>query len=95
MRNVMIAVMTVLALSFAVLSSAAEPVAGGSEKDECLLASRGCQDQVDSIQQKIKKLHNEIEKGTRVYTPAELKKLEQSLKDANAILDNLNKPGNR
>lgn len=60
-----------------------------SSKDECLLASKGCKDEVDSIQTKIKKLQTEINKGTKVYSADEIKKLDAKLKEANQILDNL------
>jgi len=60
-----------------------------SSKDECLLASKGCKDEVDSIQTKIKKLQTEINKGTKVYSADEIKKLDAKLKEANDILDKL------
>lgn len=68
----------------------AEETKGG--KDECLLASKNCKNEVDSIQTKIKKLNTEIKKGKKVYSADELKKLEAKLKEANDILDNLMKP---
>jgi hypothetical protein len=67
--------------------------AGKSEKNECILAAKGCKDEVDSIQQKIKKINAEIKKGTKVYSPEELKKLNDKLKDANKLLDDILKPG--
>ena len=63
-----------------------------TSKDECLLASKDCKGEVDTIQQKIKKLNAEIKKGKKVYSAEEIKKLEEKLKEANAILDNLLKP---
>jgi hypothetical protein len=57
------------------------------KKDECLLISKNCQDQTLSIQEKIKRLQNEIQKGTRVYTPEELKRLEDKLKETETTLD--------
>jgi len=63
-----------------------------STKDECLLASKDCKGEVDSIQKKITKLQNEIKKGKKTYSAEEIKKLEDKLKEANAILDNLMKP---
>ncbi|TSK07034.1 MAG: hypothetical protein FPO08_10415 [Geobacter sp.] len=65
--------------------------AGG--KDECLLISKNCKNEVDSIQQKIQKLQKEIKKGSKVYTSDELKKLHDKLKEANQILQDLEKPG--
>jgi septal ring factor EnvC (AmiA/AmiB activator) len=78
-------------LAVLVMSSSVPVFAG--EKNDCVLASKGCSDEVDSIQQKVKRLNHEIDKGTRVYTAAELKKLNDKLKDVNAMLDDLEKPG--
>lgn len=64
-----------------------------AEKDECLLASRNCMNQVDDIQKRIKKLDKEIKKGTRVYTPEELKKLQDKLTETQQVLKDLEKPG--
>lgn len=63
------------------------------EKDQCLLAAKGCAGEVDSIQKKIKRLQAEIKKGTKVYTAEEIKKLELKLKEVNELLDSMFKPG--
>ncbi|WP_224981980.1 hypothetical protein [Geomonas agri] len=65
--------------------------AGG--KDECLLISKNCKDEVDSIQQKIRRIQKEIKKGGKVYTADELKKLHAKLKEANQVLEDLERPG--
>jgi len=91
MKKVLIAVLTAFALSATTMAFADE--VKKSDKNECLLAAKGCKDEVDSIQQKIKKLNGEIKKGTKVYSPEELKTLEQKLKEANKILDDILKPG--
>jgi septal ring factor EnvC (AmiA/AmiB activator) len=57
------------------------------EKDQCLLASKGCAAEVDSIQKKMKKLQAEIKKGTKVYSAAEIKKLQEKLDEADKMLD--------
>ena len=62
------------------------------QKDQCLLASKDCRGEVDSIQKKIKKLDAEIKKGKKVYTAEELKALQQKLDEADKMLDNLLKP---
>lgn len=64
-----------------------------SDKNECLLASKNCKTEVDSLQQKMKKLDGEIKKGKKVYSAEELKKLNDKLKEANVMLDELLKPG--
>lgn len=58
------------------------------QKDECVLASKECKGIVDSIKKKAEKLNTEIEKGTKVYTPDELKTLKTKLKEAETLLDN-------
>ena len=64
-----------------------------AEKDECLLASKNCMNQVDDIQKRVKKLDKEIKKGTKVYTPEELNKLQQKLKETQSLLDSLERGG--
>jgi len=91
MKKVLIAVLTAFALSATSMAFAAD--VNNSQKDECLLASKGCKDQVDSIQQRIKKINTEIKKGKKVYSAEDLKKLQQKLKEANDILDTMDKPG--
>ena len=92
MKKILITMLTVAALSATSMAFAADaPVAGS--KDECLLASKHCMNEVDSIQQRMKKINSEIKKGKKVYSAEELKKLEQKLKEADEILKSLEKPG--
>lgn len=65
----------------------------GMDKNECLAVSMNCKAEVDSIQQKMKKLNTEIKKGKKVYSAEELKTLNAKLKEANALLDSMMKPG--
>jgi lipid II:glycine glycyltransferase (peptidoglycan interpeptide bridge formation enzyme) len=62
-------------------------------KDECLLVSMNCKDNVDSLQQRISKLNKEIAKGTDVYTQDELKKLRDKLDDTVKTLESLEAGG--
>ena len=77
----------------AFLMSASVPVYAdnmtNAQKDECLLVSKECKSSVDSIQQKIEKLKAEINKGAKVYSPGEIKKLNDKLKEAETLVDNL------
>lgn len=60
---------------------------------ECEMLLRNCAQEVDSIQERIRKLTVEIkEKGANVYTLEELKVLNGKLNEANTILKNLQKP---
>lgn len=50
-----------------------------------------CALQAETIQAKIKRLDAEIAKGSKKYSVDELKNLEKKLKEANEILDQLNR----
>jgi peptidoglycan hydrolase CwlO-like protein len=90
MKRIAILVMAVFMMSVAVPVFAADMTK--EQKDQCLLASKECKTEVDSIQQKIKKLNAEIKKGKKVYSADEIKKLNAKLKEAEEMLDNLMKP---
>lgn len=81
--------MAVLVMSISVPAFATEKM----EKDECLTMSMNCKAEVDDIQKKVKKLNAEIKKGSKVYTAEELKALNNKLKEINAMIDSMNKPG--
>ena len=84
-------------LMAAFMMSATMPVLAAEmtkeEKDQCLLASKNCATEVDTLQKKIKKLNAEIKKGKKVYSADEIKKLQQKLDEANALLDDILKGG--
>jgi hypothetical protein len=50
-------------------------------KDECLLVSMNCAQEVDSIQVRIERLSKEIAKGIDVYTREELNILQRKLEE--------------
>jgi hypothetical protein len=82
-----------LAASLFMLSSVpAFAQTAADQKDECLLASKNCMNQVDDIKQRIYKLNREIKKGTRVYSPQELKRLQDKLKETSDVLRTLENP---
>jgi peptidoglycan hydrolase CwlO-like protein len=60
---------------------------------ECEMLLKNCAQEVDSIQQRIRKLSAEInEKGASTYTREELKVLDRKLKESNELLKTLQKP---
>ncbi|GAM07766.1 hypothetical protein OR1_00035 [Geobacter sp. OR-1] len=89
MKKAMVLLLSAMMISATVPVFAAEQAKG--DKNECLLISKECKTEVDSIQQKIKKLQAEIKKGKKVYSADELKKLDQKLKDADDMLDSMMK----
>ena len=91
MKRIAVIILATFALATASPLQAAEMTK--EEKDMCLLASKNCANQMDSLQARIKKLQKEIKKGTRTYSAEELKKLELKLKEADEILKNLEKGG--
>jgi hypothetical protein len=56
-------------------------------RDECLLVSLNCANQVDSIQQRIDRIKGEISRGTDVYTNDELRMLNRKLDEATKTLE--------
>jgi len=64
-----------------------------SQKDMCLLVAMNCANETDTIHQRIDRLHNEIGKGTDVYTPEELSILNRQLQDETKELRDLTHPG--
>ena len=91
MKKMAVLLCAAFMMSAAVPAFAAEMTK--EEKDQCLLASKGCSTEVDSIQKKIKKLQAEIKKGTKVYSSAEIKKLQDKLDEADKMLDTILKGG--
>jgi len=94
MKKTVIAVLAVCMLTAAPLmaadtSSSSSAKDQKSRKDECLLYAKKCSNSVDSIQENIRKLNQEIQKGTKTYSPEELKRLDSKLKEANDILNNM------
>ena len=87
MKKTVVLMIAVFGMSVAVPVFAAQM--SKEQKDQCLLASKGCAGEADTIQQKIKKLNAEIKKGSKVYSAEEIKKLDTKLKEAERILDGL------
>lgn len=87
MKKMAIMVMAAFMMSATVPALAAEMTK--EEKDMCILASKNCATEVDSLQKKIKKLNAEIKKGKKVYSADEIKKLQQKLDEANSLLDQI------
>ncbi len=79
----------VLMLCAALLVSASMPVFSQTpeEKVICNLAAQNCLNKVDILQKKVKKLKAEVNKGTKKYSPEDLKKIEQKLQETMDLLD--------
>jgi peptidoglycan hydrolase CwlO-like protein len=90
MKRIAILIMAAFLMSATVPVFAADMTK--EQKDQCLLASKECKTEVDSIQQKIKKLNGEIKKGSKAYSADEIKKLNAKLKEAEDMLDSMLKP---
>lgn len=79
----------VVVMSMALFGATAVFAAGNGTKVDNTEGARQCALQAESIQEKISRLQTEINKGTRVYSTKELKRLENKLKEANKILEDL------
>jgi len=88
-----ILVVLIAACAFSATTAAFAETQNNMGKNECILASKSCKDQVDSIQQKIHKIDAEIKKGKKVYSADDLKKLHAKLLEAKQIIIDLEKPG--
>jgi predicted translin family RNA/ssDNA-binding protein len=64
-----------------------------TQKDECLIASRNCVNQVDDIYKRMHRLDKEIKKGKRVYTREELARLQEKLTETQELLKAMERPG--
>jgi peptidoglycan hydrolase CwlO-like protein len=89
MKKAAVLIMAVFMMSATAPAFAAEMTK--AQKDECLLASKGCMTEVDSLQKRVHKLQAEIKKGKKVYSAEELKKLDQKLKEANELINSIEK----
>ncbi len=74
-------------LSGSLLFAAETTMDDMKQKDECLLISKNCPEQGDTMQQRIMHLNKELAKGTDVYTREELNALEQKLDDTVKMLE--------
>ena len=58
-----------------------------SGRDISILHSKKCAELTASMQKKVGRLQEEIANGGRIYTPAEIKKLEAMLKETEEMMD--------
>ncbi len=84
-----ILMLMVLGQFVAMPALAAEQGHHDMDAKECI---QHCAMQSESIDKKIARLQNEIEKGKTTYSVDELRKLEAKLSEANAMLDAITKP---
>lgn len=76
--NKLLSMLIAVVLAAPLMASAADNKAG-ADKNPCAVNSENCSGQTYSIQQIMSKLQTELNKGTSVYTAAELKRLEAKL----------------
>ena len=87
MKRLMTALTLIITVAGIAPASEEKPVEG---KDLCVLQGLNCPDRFLTIQEKLGKLKAEIAKGTQVYTPEELRRLEHKLRDLEGVWDFLN-----
>lgn len=79
------AILLILSAAFTAMADFSDDLP--PKKDECLLIARNCGTSARSLQDKIEKLQEEIQKGKKVYTPQELRLLQQKLNEVEKVLD--------
>ena len=85
MKKIALAVMAVF------LMSAAVPVFAetAQEKEQCAISANTCLNKTEMVEKRMKKMKAEMKKGT-MYSPEEMKMLEQKLQD---VMDQMDKMG--
>jgi len=83
--------MAIMGIAALMLSAAIPAFAEESRQEQviCQLAAKNCLNESEAIQKKMKKVRDDIDTGTKVYSAEDIKKIEQKLKEANDLLDNL------
>lgn len=83
--------MLFISMSLITLVSSASAVEqqNPSEKELCILYARDCADKVYNLQEKIRKIQDELAKGATVYKADEVKRLKEKLKEAEDMMNEL------
>lgn len=74
------------------VSGAIPALAQEASKQEqviCNISAKNCLGEAAAIQKRIKKIQAEMQKGKKTYSPEDVQKLEQKLKEAQEILDKI------
>lgn len=93
MKNIFVAlVITAVSMLFSTMALSEETTRGlpdsydqykayemNGQKDPCLIVAKNCIDGEDSVLKRVDRLNKEIEKGSSVYTPEELKGFQEQL----------------
>jgi hypothetical protein len=79
-----------LVLMAAFLMSAAVPVFAetAAEKEQCAISANTCLNKAEVVEKRMKKMQADIKKGT-MYSPEDMKVLEQKLKDVQDQMDKM------
>jgi Skp family chaperone for outer membrane proteins len=85
MKKMTLVILSTLTLALAAPAAFSEEKPA-TEKNLCILYGQECANRADTIQEKIRKLQTEIEKGARVYSPEELERLKQKLDEVEEML---------
>jgi TolA-binding protein len=87
MKKIALFIVALSALSAPVTSFATNHAAMKMDTTDGM---RECALQAESLQQKITRLQSDIKKGSKAYSPEQLKNLNAKLQEANKTLDGLN-----
>ncbi len=74
-------------IAILLVSATAASAQDDQERAICNISVKTCQNLVDILQKRIRKLNAEIKRGNDRYSAEEMKKLEQKLRDAMEQLD--------
>lgn len=87
MKKSALVIMTAFLVSGAIPALAQEP----TKQDQviCNISAKNCLGEAAAIQKRVKKLQSEMQKGKKTYSPEDVQKLEQKLKEAQELLDKI------
>lgn len=93
-RTIIVMATALLINALPVIADETVPVVGGQQmeqgagqKDQCLLVAKNCGSDIDSVQERIQRIENELSKGVDVYSYDELKRLTNELNEYRTLLD--------
>ena len=85
MKKIMTLIIAAGLMALAAPLSAAESK-DATQKELCILLARDCADKVYNLQERIKKLQDELAQGATVYNAEEIKKLKDKLDEAETMM---------
>ena len=89
MKKIIILIIASGMISLAGPLSAVAQKKESSEKELCILYAQDCANKVYNLQEKIRKIQDELAKGAKIYNADEIKRLKDKLNESEDMMDKL------